>query len=292
MKLSELRGVGVALVTPFLQDGSIDYTALEKVINHVIDGGVQNIVTLGTTGETATLSRKEKEDLICFTLEKVQKRVPVIVGIGGNNTRELIDQLQTFPLKEAAAVLSVSPYYSKPSSEGLYQHYKALAEVSSKPIILYNVPSRTGRNIPASVILRLANDFENIVGLKEAADDMMQCMSVLKDKPADFTVVSGTDALTLPQIACGMEGCISVAGNWYAGEMTEMVRLALSRQFREARELHYKLMPAIEYMFAENNPAGIKSFLAAGGLIEENLRLPIVPVSPALREKIIQLVKA
>ncbi len=292
MKLSELRGVGVALVTPFLQDGSIDYTALEKVINHVIDGGVQNIVTLGTTGETATLSRKEKEDLICFTLEKVQKRVPVIVGIGGNNTRELIDQLQTFPLKEAAAVLSVSPYYSKPSSEGLYQHYKALAEVSSKPIILYNVPSRTGRNIPASVILRLANDFENIVGLKEAADDMMQCMSVLKDKPADFTVVSGTDALTLPQIACGMEGCISVAGNWYAGEMTEMVRLALSRQFREARELHYKLMPAMEYMFAENNPAGIKSFLAAGGLIRENLRLPIVPVSPALREKIIQLVKA
>ncbi len=289
MKLSELRGVGVALVTPFHQDGSVDYPALERVINHVIDGGVQNVVSLGTTGEAATLSLKEKQEVVRFTLDKVQKRVPVIVGIGGNNTNELIKQFGSFPLEEVTGILSVSPYYSKPSEEGLYQHYKALAAVSPKPVILYNVPSRTGRNIPPSVILRLAHDFDNIVAVKEASDDLMQCMEVIKDKPKDFTVVSGTDALTLPQIACGMEGCISVAGNYYAKEMTEMVHLALDQQFKEACSLHYQLMQAIEYMFAENNPAGIKSFLAAKGLIEENLRLPVVPVSPALGEKIRRL---
>ena len=223
----QLRGTGVALVTPFKDNMEIDFPALERVIDFVINNGVEYVITLGTTGETPTLSKDEKVELILFTYEKVADRVPVVVGIGGNNTLSLIKDLETFPLQKAAAVLSASPYYNKPSQEGIYQHYKALAEVSPVPIILYNVPGRTGRNMTAATTLRLAHDFKNIVGIKEASGDMAQSMQILKDKPADFLVVSGDDNLAMPQIACGMDGVISVAANCLPKQFKEMHRLSM-----------------------------------------------------------------
>src|SRR6478735_7287441 len=215
---NQLRGTGVALVTPFAANGDIDFDALSKVIDFVIDGGVEYVVSLGTTGETPTLDKQEKKDIVNYTFDRVANRVPVVVGIGGNNTRELVKDLETFPLDKAVAVLSASPYYSKPSQEGLYQHYKTLAEASPKPILLYNVPGRTGRNINASTVIRLAKEVENIAGIKEASGDMAQCMQILRDAPKDFLIVSGDDALALPQIACGMKGVISVAANAYPKE--------------------------------------------------------------------------
>jgi len=210
----QLRGTGVALVTPFKKDMEIDFVALEKVINYVISNGAEYVVTLGTTGETPTLSKEEKIELIHFTVDTVAERVPVVVGVGGNNTLSLIKDLETFPLQKAVAVLSASPYYNKPSQEGIYQHYKALAEVSPKPIILYNVPGRTGRNINASTTLRLANDFSNIAGIKEAGGDMVQCMQILKDKPGALLVLSGADAWAMPRLACGWGGSIRVGAPW------------------------------------------------------------------------------
>lgn len=282
MALSQIKGTGVALVTPFLKNGDIDFPALARLIDHVIDGGVNYLVSLGTTGETSTLSGEEKQEIIRFTMDKTAGRVPVVVGIGGNNTREVIHCLETYPIDDALAILSVSPYYSKPSAEGLYQHYKTLAAHTSKPVILYNVPARTGRNIPAEVTLRLARDVENIVAIKEASGDMVQCMQILRDKPEDFTVVSGDDMLTLAQIACGMQGVISVAANYLTRELSSMVQAALADRYEEARKLHYRLMGALELMFRENNPAGIKAFAHIGGLCENSLRLPVVPVSDAL----------
>jgi len=237
-----LRGTGVALITPFRPDYSIDYDALGKVIDHVITGGVEYVVSLGTTGETPTLSKEEKIAIANFTYEKVAGRVPVVVGIGGNNTAELIDELKSFPLGKAVAVLSASPYYSKPSQEGLFQHYKALAAVSPKPLLLYNVPGRTGRNLAAATTLRLAKEVGNIAGIKEASGDMAQCMEILRDKPKDFILVSGDDALTLPQIACGMEGVISVAANSFPRLFTDMVRLCLKGDFVAAKGLNDKLI--------------------------------------------------
>lgn len=286
MESHQLNGTGVALVTPFQQDGNIDYVALEKIIEHVIAGGMDYLVSLGTTGETPTLSNEEKIDVVKFTLEKANGRLPVIVGIGGNNTREIIRHLETYPLDNVQAILSVSPYYSKPSSEGLYQHYKAISAASPKPIILYNVPPRTGRNIPADITVRLAKDFENIIAIKEASGDMTQCMQIIRDKPEGFVVVSGDDMLSLSQVACGMKGLISVAGNYLAKDITSMIHAALGNNYEEARRLHYKMMKGFELMFAENNPAGIKAMLSAAGLCENNLRLPVVPVSDALMQQI------
>lgn len=286
MESHQLNGTGVALVTPFQPDGNIDYVALEKIIEHVIAGGMDYLVSLGTTGETPTLSNEEKIDVVKFTLEKANGRLPVIVGIGGNNTREIIRHLETYPLDNVQAILSVSPYYSKPSSEGLYQHYKAISAASPKPIILYNVPPRTGRNIPADITVRLAKDFENIIAIKEASGDMTQCMQIIRDKPEGFVVVSGDDMLSLSQVACGMKGLISVAGNYLAKDITSMIHAALGNNYEEARRLHYKMMKGFELMFAENNPAGIKAMLSAAGLCENNLRLPVVPVSDALMQKI------
>jgi 4-hydroxy-tetrahydrodipicolinate synthase len=284
--LEQLTGTGVAIVTPFKVNGDIDYDALEKTINHVIDGGVEYIVILGTTGEVSTLDKQEKLSIIKYTYLKVNKRVPVVVGIGGNSTREQISDLQTYPLNEAVAVLSVSPYYSKPSQEGLFQHYKALAEASPKPILLYNVPARTGRNLDADTILRLATEVKNIAGIKEAGGDFAQCMRVLRDKPKDFLVVSGDDALAMPQIACGMKGVISVAANAYPKQLSEMVREALQFDFESAKLLNDKLIPAYELMFAENNPAGVKALMSVQGLVQNQLRLPVTPVSEQLFEKI------
>ena len=288
MKLNEMCGTGVAIITPFQENGSIDFSALERMINHVIEGGVQNIVTLGTTGEVPTLSIDEKKEIIRFTIKKVNKRVPVIAGIGGNNTKEIVYQLNSFPLEDVAAILSVAPYYSKPSPEGLYQHYKAVSKASPKPVILYNVPGRTAITIPAEIVLRLARDFENIVGVKDATGDLALGMDIIRQKPEDFTVVSGDDLLTMPQISIGMEGVISVAANIYPEEISELVRLTRQQNFAEARKIQYKLLPAMKYMFKENSPAGVKAFLETAGLIQEQLRLPVVPVSKDLKENIRQ----
>jgi 4-hydroxy-tetrahydrodipicolinate synthase len=283
---TQLQGTGVALVTPFKLNGEVDFDALSKVINFVITGGVEYVVTLGTTGETPTLDKQEKIDIINYTIEVVNNRVPVIVGIGGNNTRELIQDLHSFPLDKATAVLSTSPYYSKPSQEGIFQHYKALASESPKPILLYNVPGRTGRNITAATTIRLAREVPGIAGIKEASGDMNQCMLILRDRPEDFLVVSGDDALGLSQIACGMDGVISVAANTFPKRCSEIIRTALKGDFATSRILHLQMLEAFEYMFAENNPAGIKAFLFEMGLIENVSRLPVVPVSDDLQHKI------
>lgn len=281
-----LIGTGVALVTPFKQNFEIDFNALEKLINFVIENGVEYVITLGTTGETPTLTEEEKNALIYFTYDVVKERIPVVVGIGGNNTKELCKNLETYPLHKATAVLSASPYYNKPSQEGIYLHYKTLAEASPKPVILYNVPGRTGSNITAATTLRLAEEVENIGGIKEASGNMIQCMHILKDRPERFLVVSGDDHLTLPLIACGIDGVISVAANCFPKEFSEMVRLALHNDLNKARPLHYKCLEGNDLLFAENNPAGVKAFLAELGIIENVLRLPLVPLSKDLHKKV------
>lgn len=287
----QLRGTGVALVTPFTSGFDVDFTALGKVIDFVINGGAEYVITLGTTGEAPTLDKQEKIDIINYTYDKVNNRVPVVVGIGGNNTQAVIKDVQTFPLDKAIAVLSTAPYYSKPSQEGIYQHYKAIARASSKPIILYNVPSRTGRNMTAATTIRLAHEVPNIGGMKEASGDMQQCMEIMRDKPENFLVVSGDDGISLPLIACGMDGVISVAANSFPKDFSEMIRLCLKGNFAAARTIHYKLLEGYDYLFAENNPAGVKAFLYELGLIENSLRLPVVPVSNDLQQKIKQFVK-
>ena len=282
----QLRGTGVALVTPFQSDFAVDYKALAKIIDFVIEGGVEYLVTMGTTGETPTLSREEKKDIIVFTYEKVAGRVPVIVGAGGNNTRELEMELSTLPLDKAVAVLSASPYYSKPSQEGLFQHYKALAAASPKPVLLYNVPGRTGRNLSAATTIRLANEVKNIAGIKEASGDMAQCMEILRDRPASFLVVSGDDALALPQIACGMDGVISVAANSFPRHFTDMVRLSLEGDLKGAKALNDRLIAGYELLFGENNPAGVKAAMSELKLIGNYVRLPLVPLSAGLHDKL------
>lgn len=284
--MEQLKGTGVALVTPFKADESIDWNALEKLINYVIDGGVNYVVSLGTTGETPTLSADEKLDLIKFTFEKVSKRVPVVIGIGDYNTRDVVKRLEKCPLDEAAAILSVAPYYSKPTQEGIFQHYKTIAAASPKPVILYNVPGRTGRNMTAETTLRLAHEVENIIAMKEASGDMMQCMQIIRDKPKDFLVISGDDGLALAQLACGMDGVISVAANYFAADFSSMVHAALVNDYPAARILNNKMLEGFELMFSENNPAGIKAFLHQAGICENNFRLPVLPVTDGLYSNI------
>ncbi len=282
----QLKGTGVALVTPFTKEGIVDFTALGKVIDHVIKGGIEYLVTLGTTGETPTLSKEEKIAIIEFTFSHTAGRVPVIVGVGGNNTAEVISDLQKFPLSEALAVLSVSPFYNKPSQEGIYQHYKTIAEASPKPVILYNVPGRTGRNISAATSIRLAKDCPNVVALKEASGDMAQCMEILRDAPSNFVVMSGDDLLALPQIACGMQGVISVAANAYPLEFSNMVRACLAGDFIKAKTINDPLIEAYDMMFAENNPSGVKAFMHQMGLLENQVRLPLVPLSEPIHSRV------
>jgi 4-hydroxy-tetrahydrodipicolinate synthase len=281
-----LQGTGVAIITPFKNNSDVDYNAMEKLIDFLIKNGVEYLVTLGTTGETPTLTKAEMFDIVNFTFEKINKRVPVVVGMGGNNTAELIKSLDNFPLENAVAVLSSSPNYNKPSQEGIFQHYKKFAEASPKPVILYNVPGRTGSNISAETTIRLANECENIAGIKEASGNMIQCMHILKNRPEDFLVVSGDDHLALPLIACGMDGVISVVANCFPKDYSELIRAALSLSLHKAKKLQYKLLQAIDLLFAENNPAGVKCFLAEMGMIENNLRLPLVPLSPSLHQKV------
>jgi 4-hydroxy-tetrahydrodipicolinate synthase len=288
MALQEkLKGTGVAVVTPFDKSGGIDFQSYEKLLNHIIDRDVEYVVALGTTGETPVLDMEEKIQIINSTYSIVNGRVPVVIGVGGNHTASVIKDLQNLPLEQAAAVLSASPYYNKPSQEGIFHHYKTLAEVSPRPVILYNVPGRTGRNMTAATTLRLAREVSNIAGIKEASGDLLQCMEILKDRPSGFLVLSGDDGLALPQMACGMDGVISVAANCFPKEFSTMIRDCLKQDFISARKLNDTLMEAYDLLFTENNPAGAKAFLFEMGIIRENeLRLPLVPLSRDLQGSI------
>ncbi len=273
-----LSGTGVAIITPFKDNLQVDFDSLGKLIDFNLTNGVNYIVTLGTTGETPVLSADEKNEIILYTYNYVNDRVPVVVGAGSNDTANLVKELASLPLDKATAVLSASPYYNKPSQEGIYQHYKCVAEASPVPVILYNVPGRTGRNMEASTTLRLA-EVKNIVGIKEASGDMAQCMEILKHRPKEFLVVSGDDALALPQLACGMDGVISVAANSFPKEFSTMVAYCLKGDFKKAKEINDKLLEAYSLLFNENNPAGVKAFLQQMNIVQNVLRLPGVPVS-------------
>ncbi len=282
---NRLRGTGVALVTPFNSNGEINYTGLERLINFCIEGGVEYLVSLGTTGESVNLTKEEKLDLLNFTIEKNAGRVPIVAGFGGNSTHTVISDIEKFHFTGVDAILSVSPYYNKPTQEGIYQHYKAIAAVSPRPILLYNVPGRTSSNLTAATTLRLANEIENIIGIKEASGDFNQCMQILKNRPKDFLVVSGDDNITLGLIAYGMDGVISVVGQALPKIFTEMVRQALQGNFEKSRSLHYQLNDITDMLFVEGNPAGVKYALELRGICESHLRLPLVGISDALRQK-------
>ncbi len=284
-------GTGVAIVTPFKDNLEIDFEALEKQIEHLISNNINYLVVLGTTGESVTQTNKEKDDLVNFIKRKINHRIPIVLGMGGNYTSSIVNKIHNTDFNQIDAILSVAPYYNKPSQEGLYQHFKAITQVSPVPVILYNVPGRTGSNIQAKTTLRLAHDFENIVAIKEASGNFSQAMEIIKNKPSDFIVVSGEDALTLPLMSIGASGVISVVGNVFPKEFSTMVQLALSNNFAEALENHYKLIELIDYLFIEGNPAGVKAALAHMGIIKNNLRLPLVPVSTETNKKIAETIK-
>lgn len=284
----QFRGTGVALVTPFNTDDSIDFPALEKLVNHVIDNGVNYLVALGTTAETPTLTADEKLQVLEFIIGKCNGRVQVVCGIGGNNTAEVIHQLNTYPLDKVDGILTVVPYYNKPTQEGLYQHFKAIAQATNKNLILYNVPGRTVTNMTADTTLRLALEFKNIVAVKEASGNMAQCMNLVQGKPGHFAILSGDDDLVQPQIALGMEGVISVAANCYTKDFTDMVNTALNGDFDTARNLHYKLLEGTRLLFADGNPAGVKYVLSKMDICQNTLRLPLVRATDATMTKIDQ----
>lgn len=286
------NGTGVALVTPFRKDGSVDFKSLEKLVNHVITGGVDYIVALGTTAETPVLSKDEKQAIVNLIIEVNNKRVPVILGVGGNNTHELINTLQTYSPEGVDAILSVTPYYNKPSQEGIFQHYKALAQASPLPLILYNVPGRTGINMSAETCLKLAAECgKQIIAVKEASGNFTQIMSILKNKTGHFKLISGDDALTFPILSLGGSGVISVVANAFPEEFSTMVKLALEGKINESRKLHYRLLPVCDLAFAEGSPAGIKAFLDVLGIVPNYLRLPLVHVSRELYKKVETAVK-
>lgn len=287
MSLREvLKGTGVAIVTPFNKNHEVDFDAYKKLVDFLLKGGVEYLVVLGSTGEAATLSQSEKIAIINYTFDIVPANVPIVVGVANNNTKELLNEIHQYPLDKAAAILSTSPWYNKPSQEGIYQHYKALASVAPKPIILYNVPGRTGSNISAQTTIRLANEIPNIGGIKEASGNMVQCMHILKNRPTDFLVVSGDDHLGLSLIAAGMDGVISVAANCFPKYFSQMVRMSLGNELDKARELLYKMLIGFDLLFEENNPAGVKAFLAEMGIIQNQLRLPLLPLRSDIHERV------
>ena len=281
-----LKGTGVAIVTPFKNDSSIDFAALGRVIDHVINGGINYIVVLGTTGESVTLTKDEKRAVISYVLEAVDKRVPLIAGIGGNNTQEVINSIRHLDLSAVDGILSVAPYYNKPTQRGLIQHFKAIATCSPVPVILYNVPGRTCCNISAETCLELAFNFDNITGIKEASGDLHQIMKIIKGKPENFSVISGDDLLTLPIIASGGAGVISVLANAFPSQCSELVNNALKNNFKLAREIQFRLLELTELLFTEGNPSGIKAMLGAMNLCQNILRLPLVPVSRTVYTRI------
>jgi len=290
--MDKFKGTGVAIVTPFNSDKSVDYNALEKLVNHLISNGIDYIVVQGTTGESVTLSKQEKEETLAFVIKVNNGRLPIVLGIGGNCTNTVVETFKTTNTDGVDAILSVSPYYNKPTQEGIYQHYKAVAEVSKLPIILYNVPGRTSSNILPATTLRLANDFDNIVAVKEASGNLEQCMEIINNKPADFLVISGDDALVLPMIASGGDGVISVIANAFPKGFSDMVSAVLDSDMETARTLHYKYFEMIHYLFIEGNPAGVKVALKELGIMNDDVRLPLVSVSNETNNKIKELMAA
>ncbi len=286
MTNSKFYGAGVALTTPFHKYGTVDFTSLGNLIEHVIAGGIDYIVALGTTSEAATLTEDERKAVLDFIIENVNKRVPIVVGIGGNNTQLLVETIKHFDFEGIDAILSVTPYYNKPNQKGLYYHYKALASITPMPIILYNVPGRTAVNLSAETTLKLAHEFKNIIGIKEASGNVVQVMNILKDKPKDFLVISGEDSLTDSIVALGGAGVISVTANAYPAEFHQLVKAGLKKNFEEAHKISNALLVFMEAIFEDGNPAGIKAALSIMGLMKNNLRLPLVKVNVPTFNKI------
>ena len=282
----KFKGTGVAIVTPFKKSGAIDFDAYENIVNHVITGGVDFIVVLGTTGEAPTISKPEKKALVEFSVTVINKRVPLVVGIGGNSTSDVVLAIHGTPFKGVDGILSVCPYYSKPQQEGIYQHFKIIAEASPVPVILYTVPGRTCSNIEAATTLRLAKDCSNIVGIKEASGNFNQIFQILKNRPKDFLVLSGDDGLALPLISAGADGLISVVANAYPRESSSMVKHAMEGDFKTSRDLHYKLLDFTNALFADGSPSGIKAALEIKNFCHNYLRLPLVPVNEATLKQI------
>ncbi len=286
MASMNLKGMGVALVTPFKSDKTIDFNAFENLLEHLINKGCDYLVVLGTTAETPTLTKEERQQVKDFVRKQVKGRVPLIVGHGGNSTMELLKEFEFGDFDGFSAILSVVPYYNKPSQEGIYQHYKAIAEASPLPVVLYNVPGRTGVNMSAATTLRLANEFENIIGIKEASGNITQMDDIIKNKPSRFEVISGDDGVTFPLLTLGAVGVISVIGNAFPKEFSRMVRLGLNGDYDAARAIHHKFTELFSLLFVDGNPAGVKCLLHHMGLIENELRLPLVPTRLDTNEKI------
>lgn len=284
--MQSLIGTGVALITPFKKDFSVDTEALKAIVNYQIDNGIDYLVVLGTTAESATLSSDEKELVIKTIVETNNGRLPLVLGVGGNNTHKVVEELKSRDFSAFDAILSVSPYYNKPTQEGIYQHFKAVAEASPIPVILYNVPGRTASNMLPSTVIRLANDFQNIVGIKEAAGDIVQAMKLIQNKPKDFLVISGDDMITLPMVLAGGAGVISVIAEGFPKMFSDMVRLGLNKRVDEAYKLHYLLADSIDMIFEQGNPAGIKEIFKSLGLAENTVRLPLVNVDENLSNRI------
>lgn len=284
--VNTFRGTGVALVTPFTTNGAIDWNGLEKLIHHVINGKVEYVVSMGTTGEAATMSEEERFSVLDFTVKTVNGKIPVVAGFGGNNTSELKESVLRYHFKGISAILSASPYYNKPTQEGIYRHYMELDSVSPLPVILYNVPGRTSSNIEAATTLRIANDARNVVAIKEASGNLVQCMRIIQSAPDNFLVLSGDDVITLPLLAIGVQGVISVIANYAAKDFSDLVRFGLAGDFESAGKLQYKLLDIMELIFKEGNPGGIKSALKHASICDDNLRLPLWKVSDELDQKI------
>ncbi|PCJ85732.1 MAG: 4-hydroxy-tetrahydrodipicolinate synthase [Flavobacteriales bacterium] len=282
----KFKGTGVAIVTPFKEDESIDYPSLEKFVEHLISGGIDYLVVQGTTGESVTMTKEEKSAMLDFVVEITKNRLPIVLGIGGSNTKQVVSDFGNFNLENVDAILSASPAYNKPTQEGIYQHYKTIAENTEKPIILYNVPGRTASNITAETTLRLANDCKNIIAIKEASNDLRQIMDIIQNKPDGFLVISGDDGLTLPIVSLGADGVISVVANAFPKEFSAMVNAALQNNYEAAQVEHYKLIEIIDLLFAEGNPGGIKAALKILGITGDKMRLPLVSVSEELYQKL------
>lgn len=286
MNKINLRGVGVALITPFNEDESVDYTALSRLVDYQLQNGTDYLVVLGTTAETPTLTEDEKRQIVDLVVTRVNGRIPIILGEGGNNTRAIVEKLKTHQYTGIDGILSVVPYYNKPSQEGIYQHYKSIAEASPLPIVLYNVPGRTGVNMSAEITLRLANEFDNIIAVKEASGNMTQMDEIIKRKPEDFDVISGDDGITFPLITLGAVGVISVIGNAFPKEFSRMTRLALEGDYQSALSIHHSFNELFDLLFVDGNPAGVKCMLSMMGYINNKLRLPLVPTRITTYEKI------
>ena len=285
------KGLGIALVTPFKQDGSVDYEALLRLVEYQLDNGADFFCILATTGETPTLTADERQRIKNLVVDKVQARVPILMGCGGNNTAAVVEELKNGDFKGIDGILSVCPYYNKPSQEGLYQHFKAIAAATSLPVVLYNVPGRTGVNLKAETTVRLARDCENIVAIKEASGNLEQVDEIIKNKPADFDVISGDDSLTFPMVSCGAVGVISVIGNALPKEFSKMIRLQMRGEYDPARKIHHRFTDLFALLFVDGNPAGVKAMLHEMGFIENMLRLPLVPTRISTLQRMSELLR-